>query len=244
MKKSVVFLLLMVCFTLQNMAQTYRNNFRTNEASIELEELASPEVVFLFRKFQPAIIYYPTEKVEMNINYRLFQDEIISEAPGGETRALSTRRLFDSIVVNDMLLIYDKNYGYVEKVRTQEKTFFIKYQSLYTMNEITQGAYGQASPAASAESVNVLAGRESGNLISDRVTLENTTGNEVQVNIIFQPTMGLIEENQFEQISSRRDLNKLFPDHRSAIRSFLRKEKISFDERMDLIKLAKFLESL
>lgn len=243
MKNLIVLTLFLAGFCLKSNAQTQRSSFRTTESTIELEELSSPEVVFLFRDFQPAIIYYSGEKVEMKINYRLFQDEIISEGPGGEIRALSTRRLFDSIAVNDMLLIYDRNYGYVEKVRTGKETFFIKYQSLYTMNEIQQGAYGQASPAASAESVNVLAGKES-NLRNERVTLENTTGNEVQVNIVSKPTLGLIQGEQFQQINSRRDLNRLFPDHKSEIRSFLRQENISFDERKDLLKLALFLDKL
>jgi len=41
-----------------------------------------------------------------------------------------------------------------------------------------------------------------------------------------------------------RNLNRLFPNHRSEIRDFLRKENITFDLRADQIKLAAFLENL
>ncbi len=229
------------------LAQTHRSTFRTNDATIELEEEANTSVVYLFSDFMPAVIYYPGEYAQMNINYRLLMDEIIALDERGETKALTTREKFDSIVVNnDMRLVFHNRFGYLEKPPARNKRFFIKHQSTYTMNEIVPGAYGQASPTSSAQSVNVLAGRENFSVASrgERLRLENTTGNEVQVNIVARPTLGLIINNDFNIINSRRDLNRLFPDHRSEIRSFLRSERISFDERLDLLKLVEFLDGL
>lgn len=228
-------------------AQTHRSTFRTNDASIELELEASPRVIYLFPEFMPAVIYYPEQYAEMNINYRLLMDEIIALDERGETKALATREKFDSIIINnDMRLVFHHRFGYLEKPPAQNKRFFIKHQSTYTMNEIVPGAYGQASPTSSAQSVNILAGRENFSVGSrgERLRLENTTGNEVQVNIVARPTLGLIINNEFNIINSRRDLNRLFPDHRSEIRSFLRSERISFDERLDLLKLVEFLDGL
>lgn len=248
MRKLIFAILLLVLFAGFVAAQSKHHTFRTNERNIRVEEKASPDVVFMFNDFQPATVYYPDEVlVQLRLNYRLIRDEMIVIGERGDVKSLATGRRLDSLIVNNMVFVYHNIFGFLEKVPgIEQNNFFIKHQSTYSMSEIRQGAYGKASPSASVQNVSTISGanRSGARQVPGETLLENVSGNEVEVVVIRKPQLGYMKDNVLRSANSRRELQALFPEHSSEIRSFLRKERISFDRREDLIKVAQFLSQL
>ena len=241
--------LLFMLFLLQGLyGQIHRASFQSIERDIDLEQLADPKVVYLFEDFQKARVYYPDGKiVEMNLNYRLLVDDMIVKTERRGIQSMIRGDVFDSIRINDMLFVFDRKLGFIEKFENHGDAFFIKHQSTYTQDEVVRGAYGQPTPSASTQAVNIVsassvAGR-TGQHITD-LTVQNLSGGEVQINILRRPIFIYFIDGVPETIINRRQLNRLFSGHRSEIRAFLRNESISFDERDDLIRLGNFLTSL
>lgn len=228
-------------------SQSYRGSFRTSERVIELEEQAENRFVYLFDEFQKAVLYVQNEAKELRINYRLLRDEFLVLDENGTWKALSRELRFDSLVVDDkMTFVYHPQHGYFEKLSLRGRSiFYIKYQTTYSMQEIRQGAYGDAPSSAAVESVSILAGQNhvmsgSGELL----LVENVSGNPVRVNLHRFPTLVFLQNGAFLSLNTRRDLTRNFPNYDSDIRRFLRQERIAFDQRDDLRKLAAFIEGL
>jgi len=241
--------LLFMLFLLQGVfGQTHRVVLQSVEQKIQLENLVDPKVVYLFEDFQKARVYYPDGKiVDMNVNYRLLVDDMIVKTERRGIQSMIRGDVFDSIRINDMLFVFDEKLGFVEKFENDGDAFYIKHQSTYTQDNIVRGAYGQPTTSASTESFNIVTSPRiagiTGKHIAD-LTVQNLSGGEVQINVLRRPIFIYFIDGIPETIINRRQLNRLFPDHRSEIRAFLRNESISFDERDDLIRLGNFLTSL
>lgn len=208
--------------------------------------MANHEVIFLFDNFTPASIYYPREVINAEINYRLFHDEIVTMDPDGMMMAISGRRTIDSIVVHehDMVLVQHNRHGYLEKTGDQN-VFFIKHQSNYFGEEIRSGGYGDAPATAAMERLQLqalLSEAESGG--KKALSLENVSGNDIRITITAKPTLVFIQNGTINSLESRRELQRLFPDHHRELRNFVRRERLDFDERDDIIKLVRFIETL
>jgi hypothetical protein len=225
-------------------SQSARSSFRTAERRINVDSLAEAKVLYLFDGFKKAVVYYPErEYAEFLINYRLLHDEISVKFTDSSTKALGTEKLFDSIIVDKRKFVYKQKVGYLEDFNSKHD-LFIKHKTDYTMTELKPGAYGEASSTSAAQSVSVMAaGHRLPGELGKLVMLENTSGNEVQVTLTYTPKLGIVKNNEFIQINSRRGLNKYFPENKSEIKTFLRKNKISFSQRTDIIKLIEFLNN-
>jgi len=235
-------IILLSSFLLQ--AQTHRTSFRSEERVIDLEKNVGQKFLYLFDSFRQAHVYYPGEYTVFNMNLNILNDQMIIERPGEDNQLLSTSRI-DSIQIDGKTFIHHRRFGYLEIISGNSQDFYIKYYTSYTMQEIKQGAYGDAPATAAVQSVNILAGQT--HTLTDTgefLYLENQLGNPVRVSLVSGPTFGIIKDNEFVSIDSRRTLNRLYPDDRTQIRSFLRDNDIEFDVRSDLIKLAFFIDTL
>jgi hypothetical protein len=225
-------------------AQTVQSRFRTTDAKVNLEEKADSAALFLFRKFNDAVIYYPNEFANLKVAYRILNDEMIALHPNGNIMAINPNRKFDSIVVEDRVYIYHAKFGYLEKISGTKSPFYIRMQGSYTMNEIVVGAYGSTPASAATKNYNSIDSKHHTRMnIDPTKNIQNSSGNEVEFVVESAPVLGVVRDNTFEAIQTRRDILRLFPMDASKVRGFLRSENISFDNRVDLIKLAIFIEN-
>jgi hypothetical protein len=245
-KKIYITLVLSVTISMLS-AQSLRTSFRTTARTIDLEELADPRVVYLFDEYQEGQVYYSGGRTStLKLNYRLLVDDMVAIADRGDSRSLIRGAAFDSLRINDKLFIYHRTYGYLEKFSHDGNVFYIKYQSTHTMNEPIQGGYGQAPASSSTQRINLISasnlggrGPQGGDL-----RLENVSGAEMEIVITRRPLIVHVLDGDFVTFITRRQVNRAFPDHRSEVRNFFRRNSISFDERDDLIKLGEFLVGL
>lgn len=242
-----ILLPLFVLFLIVNSgyAQTMQSRFRTTDAKVNLEEKADSAALFLFRTFRGAVVYYPNEYANMEVNYRILNDEMIALHPNGSIMAINPNTKFDSIVIDERVYIYHAGLGYLEKISETKFPFYIRMHGSYTMNEIVVGAYGSTPASAATKNYNSIDSRHNTRMNVDPTkNIQNASGNEVEFVVESGPVLGIVRDDAFQPIQSRRDLQKLFPDNTSDVRSFLRSEQLSFDDRADLIKLGRFIDGL
>lgn len=222
--------------------QTYTTNFRTTDKNIKVEENVEDKYIWLFDDFKKAIIHVDNKYSEYWVNYKLTIDAFVAKDEDGNSQILSQNFNMDSLVIEDRVFIYHPQYRYLEKLEENGNAYYIKYQTTYMLEEIKQGGYGDALASASVQSVNILAGQGEGiPTRGNSLYLPNASGNPVSVHLTTNPVFGVILNDTFETIDSRRDLIKTFPYRKSEIRTFLRRNKIKFDVRDDIITLIGFL---
>jgi hypothetical protein len=223
-------------------AQTRKSIFRTMDHSVNIDEKADSTVIFLFDKFTPAVVYYPEEIAYLDINYKIFTDEMIAIHPQKDAMVLSTEVKFDSIIVANKVFIYHPIHGYLQKLDSS-LPLYIKIQGDYVMNEITQGAYGSNPASASMRNYNSIDNRIAitGNF-DPLKNIQNTSGNEVEFTVTSQPTLVYLQDNKMTTIKNRKSVPDVFGIKSAAVRSFVRSENIDFDNTDDLIQLARFIE--
>jgi hypothetical protein len=220
-----------------------QSRFRTTDARVNLEEKADTTTLFLFSRFRDAVVYYPSEFANLKLNYRILNDEMIALDANGNIKAINPNTGFDSIVVEGRVFIYMAGLGYLEKIRGINLPLYIRMQGSYTMNEIVVGAYGSTPASAATKNYNSIDNPHATRMnIDPTKNIQNASGNEVEFIVESGPVLGIARNNTFEPIQSRRDIQKLFPESASELRSFLRSEQISFDNRLDLIKVGKFMD--
>jgi len=245
MKKLFVlslFLLLIIFFSANTQAQIRKSEFRTMEPTVNIDEKADSTVIFLFRKYTPAVVYYPEEIAYLDINYKIFTDEMIAIHPEKDAMVLSTEVKFDSIIVADKVFIYHPTHGYLQKLGNS-LPLYIKMQGDYAMNEITQGAYGSNPASAAMRNYNSIDSRTATTGNFDPLkNVQNTSGNEVHFIVTTQPTLVYIEDNNMTTLKNRKRISDVFGIKSSVVRSFVRSENIDFDNTQDLIQLARFIE--
>lgn len=228
-------------------AQSLRTSFRTSARTIDIEELADSRVVYLFDEYQEGQVYLSGGRTStMKLNYRLLVDDMVAINDRGESRSIIRGAAFDSLRINDMLFIYHRTYGYLEKFLHDGKEFYIKHQSTHSMDEVIQGGYGQAPASSSTQRINLISASNLGSRGPQGrdISLENLSGAEMEIVITRRPLIVHVLDGDFVTFTTRRQVNRAFPDHRSEVRSFFRRNSISFDEREDLIKLGEFLVGL
>jgi hypothetical protein len=245
-KKIFLTLVLFLTFGILS-AQSLRTSFRTSARAIDLEELADPRVVYLYDEYQEGTVYFSGGRSStMKLNYRLLVDDMVAITDRGDSRSLIRGAAFDSLRIHDKLFIYHRTYGYLERFSHEGKEFYIKYQSTHSMDEVIQGGYGQAPASSSTQRINLISGSNLGGRgpQGGDITLENVSGAEMEIVITRRPLIVHVLDGDFVTFTTRRQVNRAFPDHRSEVRSFFRRNSISFDEREDLIKLGEFLVGL
>ncbi len=244
MKKHLVlpfFLLALILSATNAHAQTRKSIFRTMDRTVNIDEKADTTVLFLFDKFTPAVVYYPQEIAYLDINYKIFTDEMIAIHPQKDAMVLSTEVKFDSIIVAEKVFIYDPTHGYLQKL-DNSLPLYIKMQGDYAMNEITQGAYGSNPASASMRNYNSIDNRTATTGNFDPLkNVQNTSGNEVEFTVTSQPTLVYIQNNNMTTLKNRKSITDVFGIKSSDVRSFIRSENIDFDNSNDLIKLAQFI---
>jgi hypothetical protein len=236
------FLFILIFSSAITHAQTRKSIFRTMDQSVNIDEKADSTVIFLFDKFTPAVVYYPAKIAYLDINYKIFTDEMIAIHPEKDAMVLSTEVKFDSITVANKVFIYHPLHGYLQKI-DNSLPLFIKMQGDYIINEITRGAYGSNPASASMRNYNSIDSREATTGNFDPLkNVQNTSGNEAEFIVTSQPTLVFIQDNNMITIKNRKNITDIFGIKSSAVRSFLRSEKIDFDNSEELIKLAAFIE--
>jgi len=187
---------------------------------------------YLYSEFVPGRIWFKSGTYsdrKLNYNHLTGEMEFIQ---AHDTLSFANKKDIELIMIAQDTFYYDK--GYIEQLRSGNVRVGLK--QYYELKEIqNKDSYGTASSGSSTISYN---------------SLPNTEGNFYKLtankDIIFKRTVlyyMATPESGFV-LCSKNNMIQLFPLHKSKIKSYLKANKIKFDSRDDILKLADFLKTL
>ena len=225
----VLILLIFVVITTATLAQ--KNEAITVKAGSSLLEYVDPSEQYLYPDFLMGKAYMKTgiySQRKFNYNYLNGELEFISKS---DTMGIGNKKDVALVVVDQDTFYFD--HGYILQIRNGSVKIGIKDQ--YELKEIEKkDPYGISSPGSASTSYSAL---------PTRIDYYKLTANQ---DLIYKRSrIYYISRKKGEFfLFNKGNLNQLFPDKKKQIKSFLKLNKIKFDNREDLFELAGYIESL
>lgn len=244
MKKSIILLSLLFFMISYGFCQTQprAETIRTTNEEIMVNELASFHMQYLMDEFTQGIIYF-SEKgpAEGKINYNILMDAIQYYDDQGELLTVPADEPLDSVELADHVLIpFDK--GIIEVFHTESGPLLLRRIIIYKLEKLVRGAYGSVERTSAVDQVSSISGR---GVLGQDFRVTNPSKEEMELLLRYQQKYYFpASDDQYIELSSRRNVQRAFPEHHSKIKSFIRKNKIDFDSTESLKQLASFLHSL
>ncbi len=241
----VVFsLILFLTLSSVSMAQQRQENIRTNQRQVQIETMASPDIQLLFPESKAGVVYQNNRVMERTLNYNVLLELFFYTDRRGQQVWINPETA-DSIRVGEEVFHYFPGSGYFMAVPGESSgRLYVKFVVDISTETVAVGAYGTADHSASVDVVRVLPGGAEGDYASRTFSLENPSGQQLQITLKREDHYHFLKDGLPVDISNRRILQRTFSDHRSELRTFVRRNDIDFENREDMMSLAEFLVSL
>ncbi|MEO8819736.1 MAG: hypothetical protein ABI267_10190 [Ginsengibacter sp.] len=187
-------------------------------------------VGYAFDNFSPGIIKMKSgETYNQVLNYNVVTNEMIFEN-NGKYLAIANPENVDTVTIDQRKFIYLNNKFY-EILFNSKMPFLLEYTA--TVKEPgTSSGYGTTSNTSSASSFKSLINQ------GGSYSLEVPDG----YSVIPGYDYWIMKNGQLEKAGNERQLEKIFPQKKNAIKDFMKKNQTNFSKREDIIMLVKGLE--
>ncbi len=220
-----------------------RQTIRTSSTQINVSEMANDELQYLLPEKTEGTIYFKDGKIaEYKMNYNFLLDEVHIQTRRGRVNRLLLSPPFTKIDINDKTLVHDVEEGYLEQLFSGKINLYIKHKTDISTLPVKRGAYGGTDHTSSIQQTTIQ--QQGAQYHSKEVRLENPQAQDLEVTIRYQNHFVFEKNGDKTNVNSRRQLQRVFSEHRRDIRSFCRENDIDFDDPEDMIKVVKFIESL
>lgn len=187
-------------------------------------------VEYAFEHFLPGNIKMKSGETYASVlNYNVVTNEMIFEN-NGKYLAIANPENVDTVTINQRRFIYLNNKFY-EILFNSKMPLLLEYTA--TVNERgTSTGYGITSNTASASSLKSLISQ------GGSYTLQLPEG----YTVIPGYEYWIMNNGQLEKAGNERQLIKIFPKKKDAIKGFVQKNQTDFSKREDIIMIVKSLE--
>lgn len=232
-----------VALTYTGVLQAQEQRIRTDEQVVQLEELATEEIQYLFTADRKGSYFWnnreETGLFNFNVLFGLFQYTDIRGYP----KWLAPADV-DSVRIGKTLFLPYGEGGFFQVVPEAEELLIRHLVDIDTETRV-RGAYGTTDETASIEVLHTLTkGREGRSTTNHHAMLENPGGQELHINLKRKQHFYLLNDGEPVAAHNRRALQRAFPDHSRPIRRFIRREDIDFDRAEDLMQVLDYVNSL
>ena len=188
---------------------------------------AQNQPLFIFDQFINAKIHFKNHSVTVApMNYDAANDKMYFKQ-GNDLMELTNAALIDSISWAGKRCFVPYDQGYLERVKLENGTVFIQWR-IKNINVGSKGAMGTVTQAK-VEQVNIRAlgvfSAEDARINSADV-YQKKTRNDYYLSI----------NGNLKKVSTIKQLIKLYPNHKSAIESFVENEKIKMEEPLSVLQ--------
>ncbi|HAM08965.1 MAG: hypothetical protein A2X05_11590 [Bacteroidetes bacterium GWE2_41_25] len=186
---------------------------------------------YLYSEFIPGrVIFTNGSQSDRNLNYNFIAGEI-EFIQRHDTLSIANRKDVRMVLIAQDTFYYDN--GYIELIRSGSPG--IGQKQFIDLKEIQKkDPYGTASSGGASSSYSSLPA--DGNFY--KLTADK--------DIVFKKTIRYyikLTENDF-RLFNRKNVLDLYPGSKKTIKSYLKTNKVKFDSKEDLFKLAEFLQKL
>ncbi|HUX97379.1 MAG TPA: hypothetical protein VMV47_16715 [Bacteroidales bacterium] len=228
--KRILFIVVSVIL-LYNCISAQENDLIVVKAGTKLLDYFPVSERYMYSEFIPGrIIHRNGGHSDRNLNYNYVAGEV-EFIQRTDTLSIANKKEIKMILIAQDTFYYDK--GYIEIIRKREPKIGLK-QFVELKEIVNKDPYGTASSGGATTSYNSMPANGS---------YYKFTANK---DMIFKKTLQYYlasPENSFVLFNKKNLLN-LYPQNKDKIKSYLKKNKVKFDSREDLFKLADFIESL
>jgi hypothetical protein len=202
-------------------------------AGKRVSEVLTPDVMFLYKEFKPGRILLKDNVVyNAQLNYNLFNGEIMFASPGGDTLALNPEQMLNIKRVSIDSDSYVYNKGYQQIVRENAFGSLSRKQQYYVVSREKIGGYDLASPASSIDSYNSFSDRA--NNRHDLVVREN-------ISLVLKTEFFVGDPYNLFLPVNKKNLEKIFFKKRDVLDSYLKEHEVDFKNEKHVTALFIYL---
>lgn len=187
---------------------------------------------YLFPAFSEGKIIFKDGQVKnQTLNYNTVTEKIVFIQDGKHYDLMSTV-LIDTVIMQDRKFVPSGKI-FLEILYTGEYTFFLQSKSDLVPAGKPVG-YGGTSQAATSF---YLTRHE---LAAEYINIQVPPDVEVKPSPVYR----ILKDGEMSDFTNRKQLMSLFPEKENEIKNFIRKNKIKFDRRDNIVSLAAFINSM
>ncbi len=200
--------------------------------------MGNPMPQFLFPSFRPGeIVFKDGQHVKMLLNYNMVDQMLVTEVEG-IYRYSKNPDLIDTVYIADRVFVPLGRIFY-ELLAGGPVPFYLQNKSNYTPKGSDIG-YGAKSQSVGPTQYSRFEMSNAMSLYNEVVNIDLPPNVTVTPASVFWVSKG----GQMEDFSTSRQFLKIFPDKESLLKNFIKKERINFKRREDIIKLGQYCNTL
>ena len=223
----LIYIVLSVNFSLS----AQKEELITVKAGMKVRDAFTVSEIYMYSEFIPGRIFFKNGKIadkDLNYNYLAGEMEFIQVH---DTLSIVNKKDIEFVVTARDTFYYDK--GYIEQLNSG--TVKIGLKQFIELKEIqNKDSYGTASSGSATNSYGTLP--VDGNFYKLVANKDMILKKKLQY-YISTPESGF-------NICNRKNVIQMFPENEDKIKSYLKSNKVKYDSREDLLKLAEYLETL
>lgn len=191
---------------------------------------------YLFNEFQKSLIYYKDGRVfSVKVNYSLARNVFmfIDENDNNNVKLFAEPDMVRVLKINDRIFQLDSK-GLAQEHLNQEPPLVVTYRGK-SRPQGKQVGYGGRSETASVDSYSsIQSGGHSYNLETEKIIVADV-GKKYTIK----------KNKKQKQFQTPKQFLKLYPkDREETIRTYIKSNKINFDEPQQVLQLVKYAEAL
>jgi hypothetical protein len=223
----LIYIILSVSYSLS----AQKEELITVKAGMKVRDAFTLSEIYMYSEFIPGRIFFTNGKTadkELNYNYLAGEMEFIQQH---DTLAIVNKNDIKYVVIAKDKFYYDK--GYIEQLNSG--MVMIGLKQYIELQEIqNKDSYGTASSGSATNSYGTLP--VDGNFYKLVANKDMILKKTLQY-YISTPESGFY-------MCNKKNILQMFPENEDKIKSYLKSNKVKYDSREDLLKLAEYLESL
>ena len=208
----------------------------TIKAGFKVEDVLTPADIYYYPQFTSGtVVLKDNTKIEVQMNYSRLYDQMLFIGPKNDTLALGDEKNIKFVAIDQDRFYYED--GYIRIIANNDFVKLAERQVWIVADVRKMGSHNRPTNTVAVQSfTNYTSGadaiRRKDMVLNEEIVLRKET----------QYYFGNVS-NQFA-LAGKKKLLLLFPKDRQDLEDYLKNNKVNFDKKEDIEKLAEFLTSL
>ena len=206
------------------------------KAGNRVKDVLTPTDIYHYPQFTDGnVVFRDGTRIDAKMNYTRLFDQMLFIGEKGDTLALAEEKITKFIAIGQDTFYYDK--GYVRIIIDNDFVKLAEKQTWVVADVRKIGTHNRPTTTVAITSLSTYsngtdAAKSKDLLLNEDIVLRKET----------QYYFGNV--NNHFVLAGKKRLQQLFPKEEMSIENYLKENKINFDKKDDLIKLAQFLTQL
>ena len=210
--------------------------FVTVKAGYRIRQVLTTDQVFYYPQFTNGkVFFHDGTKGGAKLNYSRLVEQILFVDTNGDTLALDNERTIKFVTINLDTFYYDE--GYLRQLSNENDVKFAEKQFWVVADVRKMGTHNRPTTTVQVTTVNFLMDETSASKSKDLVLNED---------MVLRKKTHYYFGNKFNEfaLATKKNLLTIFPKKQRDIEAYLNANKVNFDSKEDLEKLARYIATV